>query len=269
MESLDQKHFRQVLKRELARRIHQNPRYSLRSFAKALRVSPGTLSLIFSGQRVPSTKLAQKLTKELDLSPEDRAAFEASLSATHAGRGLKRKNAFAKNSAEAMAPQVDHLQIDLFEIIADWYHYAIMMLLEIQGAHGDARWIAKQLEISPSEAQLALERLLNAGLVKRKKERYTIDSSYLTTADKTLTTPALRRHQRQILEKAIQSLENDPIEVRNMNSLTMAIDPSRLPKAKQMIEEFNQNLCAFLEGGKRSQVYEFGTFLFPLQRKEK
>jgi uncharacterized protein (TIGR02147 family) len=269
MKSAQCEHFKQVLKHELARRIHQNPRYSLRSFAKALRVSPGTLSLIFSGQRVPSTKLAQTLTKALDLSPDDRAAFEASLSASHSRRGLKRKNAFAKNSAMLPATtQVDHLQIDLFEIIADWYHYAIMMLLEIPGARVDARWIAKQLEISPSEAQLAIDRLFAAHLIIRKKDRYTIDSSYLTTADKSVTTPALRRHQRQILEKAIQSLENDPIETRNMNSLTMAIDPSRLPKAKLMIEEFNQKLCAFLEGGKRSQVFEFGTYLFPLQRKE-
>jgi uncharacterized protein (TIGR02147 family) len=144
-----------------------------------------------------------------------------------------------------------------------------MMLLETPGASADARWIAKQLEISPSEAQLAFDRLLAAGLVKRRKDRYTIDSSYLTTADKTVTTPALRRHQRQILEKAIESLENDPIEVRNMNSLTMAIDPTRLVKARLMIEEFNQKLCAFLESGKRTQVYEFGTYLFPLQRKEK
>jgi hypothetical protein len=51
--------------------------------------------------------------------------------------------------------------------------------------------------------------------------------------------------------------------------MTMAIDPEKLSAARQMIREFNQSLCQFLESGKRTRVYNLGVALCPLQVKEK
>ena len=60
-------------------------------------------------------------------------------------------------------------------------------------------------------------------------------------------------------------MENDPIEIRNHSSMTMAIDPAKIDEAKKMIEEFTHRLTEFLESGKRLQVYELNIGLFPLQ----
>jgi hypothetical protein len=68
------------------------------------------------------------------------------------------------------------------------------------------------------------------------------------------------------LEKAVISVEEDPIEARSMTGMTMAIDPAKLPEAKQMITEFNRGLCKFLESGPRKQVYQLGVCLYPLQK---
>ena len=75
-------------------------------------------------------------------------------------------------------------------------------------------------------------------------------------------------HLTQFLEKAVVSLEEDPIEERSITSMTMAIDPEKLPAAKKMIREFNQTLCQFLENGKRKRVYNLGVALYPIQKKE-
>jgi uncharacterized protein (TIGR02147 family) len=82
------------------------------------------------------------------------------------------------------------------------------------------------------------------------------------TADRMLTTAAHRKRQRQILEKSLHALENDPVEQRNHSAMTMAIDPSRLSEAKRRIDEFTQELCKFLETGVRSQVFEMQVSLF-------
>lgn len=82
-----------------------------------------------------------------------------------------------------------------------------------------------------------------------------------------MTHASLKRHQKQVLEKALHSLENDSIEVRSMTSMTMAIDPEMLPKAKIMIETFTNQLCVLLESGSRKQVYEMSVNLFPVQKK--
>ncbi len=88
----------------------------------------------------------------------------------------------------------------------------------------------------------------------------------MRTGDRELTTGAHRRHQKQILEKSIASLENTPIAKRNHTSMTMAIDPALLPEAKRRMEKFTQELCDFLESGKRKQVYEMAVNLFPMSK---
>lgn len=263
--------YSKLLKDELSRRAEKNPHYSLRAFARSLSVSPGSLSLIFSGRRVPSTRLASKLMTSLNLSPEENRRFLQSVAETQRGRKLKRGNSFfnkflPEEIRSEPILEFAELKLDLFQAVSDWYHYAIMMLMETEGAQISPRWIAKELGITPLEARLGLDRLLRLGILRVKGKKLAVGKTYLTTADKDVTSPALKRHQKQILEKAIFSLENDPIEKRSMTSLTMAVDPERVPKAKEMIEEFNQKLCRFLEGGERRLVYQLGVCLFPIQK---
>ncbi len=265
-------HFAEIMKREFSRRVEKNPAYSLRSFARALQISSTTLSLIFSGSRVPSVQVTERLVSALSLSPKEESEFLASLIKVHKRKGVSSRKSyflsrFSEDQVKDRRLNKAELDLKLFQVISDWYHYAIMMLMESEGAKPEPQWIAKQLGISVIEAKTALARLLSLGLLRpRKNGTLSVDASYLTTADKHVTTMALKKHQRQILEKSIQSLENDPIETRNISSLTMSIDPERLPKAKDMIEDFNQKLCAFLEGGNRKQVYQLSVALFPIQK---
>jgi len=52
-----------------------------------------------------------------------------------------------------------------------------------------------------------------------------------------------------------------------MMGMTMAVDPKKLPLAKQRIQEFNRELSSLLETGDRTQVYQFQSCLFPLEIK--
>jgi uncharacterized protein (TIGR02147 family) len=257
--------YRQELQGELARRCERNPRYSVRSFARALSLSPGALSQILAGKRLPSHKLAQRILSSLDFTSAQEDAFLRSLAAAHRDQGLKRlPRTFRKAAPEGA---IRELSVDLFRIIGDWHHYAILEMTFVEGFRGDPQWIAGQLGITVTEAKLAVDRLLDLEFLQIAEDG-TLTKTFgtHTTSDKHLTTPALRRHQRQVLEKAIHSLENDPIETRGMSSMTMAIDPELLPEAKRRIEEFTQELCAFLESGRRKQVYELGIAIYPIQK---
>src|SRR4051812_37048819 len=53
----------------------KNPSFSIRAFAKRLGVSPTTLSLLLSGRRRISPKLAASLVDRLDLSPAEARAL--------------------------------------------------------------------------------------------------------------------------------------------------------------------------------------------------
>ena len=257
--------YQKRLKEELANRCERNPRYSVRAFARALQIDAGALSRILAGKQVPSYKLSKQLMDALDMNQAEQRLFLSSLADVQKARGLERLSPVFAAFDQAF-PEQREFSIDVYRVIADWYHIAIMELTFVEGFQPTARWVAKQLGISAVEAQLALDRLLELGLLEKKGTKVIKSAKQLTTADKHLTTPALRKNQRQLLEKAIDSLENDPIDSRNVSSMTMAIDPSKLPAAKEMIREFNRKLCAFLEDGKKKRVYNLGIALYPLQK---
>ena len=248
----------------MSRRCEKNPRYSLRAFARACEISPGVLSQFLSGKKVPSYKCAQKIMTHLSLTPQAEEKFLDSLASRHQSRGLKRLSPVFKKARTPLEPK--HLDIELFKIIGDWYHYAILMLTYVENFNSSHKWIASQLGITELEAKLATERLLEVGLLEKENNTYVCTESHFTTADKHLTNAALKKHVKQSLEKAIHSVDNDPIDKRSMTYMTMAIDETKMVEAKALVEEFTNRMSALLEGGKRSKVYEFGVYLYPLQK---
>ncbi len=206
----------------------------------------------------------------LELEPAERQLFLDSLLEAQKARGYAQYSSQV-SSLEARTRPTPELGLELFRVVADLHHYAILALTQTEGfreRRADTKAIAAALDISETEAKLAVERLLKLELL-RVNPRGVLEPSQggFTTADKTTTNAALRKHQRQSLEKALHSLENDPIEARSMTSMTMAIDPARLPEAKRLIEDFTQKLSQFLENGQSTSVYQLGIALFPLQKK--
>jgi uncharacterized protein (TIGR02147 family) len=187
------------------------------------------------------------------------------LAKRHQTRGLKRLSP-ALRSIEIEEPR-KLISADAFRVIGDWYHYAILLLAETEGFKADPRWIASRLGVSQIEAKFALQRLQELKLLQKTGGKWRFVDQEITTEDKSLTTPALKRRQKQVLEKAIEALENDPIEKRSMTGMTMAIDPEKIPEAKKLISEFNRKMSKFLECGKKSEVYELQISLFSLQKR--
>jgi uncharacterized protein (TIGR02147 family) len=161
------------------------------------------------------------------------------------------------------------MELDQFSVIADWYHSAILELIAVKGFRSDARWIAKRLGITVSEANTAIERLLNLEMLKRKKSGKLVNAvGSQTTLTKTPhTSQAQRRLQKQVLEMALSALEEIPVEKRSQTSVTMAINKKRLPEALEYIRRFRRDLSQFLEQDlDKDEVYHLGISLYPVTR---
>jgi uncharacterized protein (TIGR02147 family) len=258
--------YRHYLNSEFARRCGTNSSYSLRAYAKALEIDAGTLSRILNNKQVLSYKMAQKIVEKLDLSPHQQKEFFSSI--FHSQQSRKLEKVHKENITEREYKGQD-LSIDYYRVISDWYHIALMEMTFVKGFKPETGYLSQQLGITRTEAKLALQRLVNLGLLTKKNGKLVKTNEKLSTRDRHLTTPALRKNQIQFLEKAIYSLENDPIEIRSNTNMTMAIDSSKIEIAKKMIREFQMTLCNFLESGKRDQVYNMSVALYPLQKKKK
>jgi uncharacterized protein (TIGR02147 family) len=255
----------QFLKQELARRMEKNPSYSMRAFAKALDLNVGVLSSLLSGKRPLTAKTAKALCEKLGVTPNERLEVLRAVAQDKMGEPLE--------NGSVLAGRIE-LDQEVYRAVGDWYHWAILQLVRTRRyrespTHSQPKWMAKKLRITETEAKLAVERLIKLGLLRLgKRGLLERTQERLTTANKSVTTGALRRWQKQIREKAIYSLENDPIESRSMSSITMAIDPAKIERARHLIDEFQEKLAEFLESGPKEKVYQLSVSLFPLQTQE-
>ena len=112
--------YKQFLTSELARRQAKNPRYSLRTFARAIRVSPGNLSRVLSDKAMLSVATVRGICDALGLSgSEQRPLFTPA-----------------------------EIDTNVYDQIADWYHYAILELTFVEDFRSDPKWIARALNLT-------------------------------------------------------------------------------------------------------------------------
>jgi uncharacterized protein (TIGR02147 family) len=114
-----------------------------------------------------------------------------------------------------------------------------------------------------------VETLLRLGLLSRSGSgELTLTGKNFTTTDR-VRSSAVRKGHENNLNLARKSLESDPVDARDFSAITMAIDPARLEEATQLIREFRDRICTFLEGGKKQQVYKLCIQLFPMTADER
>lgn len=243
------KEFKRVLVEAFEERKIKNPRYSLRAFAKQLKLPASTVLELMNTRRSPSKRVAQTICERLFLSPEECAAIMAE-----------------KNQSHLSPENVKMLDMDSFHLISSSLHVGLISLISCDDFQNNIDWMSDRLKTSSRETQNALDRLMRLGLVQQCKTRGIKVISLNIKSSDGLTNLSLRKSHAETLDLAKESLLNDPLEVRNIRSMTMAIDPDLLPEAIQKIKKFQSELCHFLESGKKTEVYRLNINLFPLSK---
>lgn len=232
------KNEREILQNALAERVSVNHRYSLRAFARDIGLSPQQLSNVMNGRRGLSPELAEKIASQINLSELEKTIFLESLKAKFARR--KSERAIAKGKIQSLKAQgeVKGLEIDLFRVISNWYHFAIVELIKISEEKTQkAAHFATKLGITLSETHAALERLERVELITKTKSGWTANQD-ITVTDHALPSEAVRKFHKQILEKSIQALTLQTASERYGSSSTLPIKVKDVARAKKLIQDF-------------------------------
>ena len=244
--------FTKKIKFNLERKIASNPQYSLRSYAKQLGVSPATLSGILNGKRKVTAEILGKIGFAMDMPADEVWNYQRQL--------LGHPHFETKN-------KFNELSQDIFTIISEWHHLTILELMKLGDFQPHFRWISKRLGININQAKMAVERLEKVGILKIEKNGQWIDlmDGFTTHYQKEKTTESRKRYQKQILEKSLQSLQQDDYSLRDHSSTTMAIDKKDILKAKDEIQKFRKKLSRLLEEtNNKNEVYQLQVGFFPL-----
>ncbi len=235
---------------EFLERRSKNTRYSERAFAKSAGLSPGFLKLLFQGKRALSVTKAREVANRLGWTDLKADTFLISV----------RQERLARMGR----PPTDCHEIEHFAEISDWYHFAIVELLKIN-RRISVKEIADRLNISTTEAQFSLRALERHGLIKLQDGMPEAAISYLVP---TMSSSAIRKFHAQMLAKAQASLETQPIQIREVRSLTLAFETRKKAEATAMIKDFMKRFEKRFSSGRPDKVYQLSLAFFSLENEE-
>ena len=254
---------RRLLKNELLRRKKAKPSYSLNAFARDLSISSGFLSQVLTGKKNLSISKAFAISNRLSWPPKKQRLF-LDLVQYEIVSGKGKEVLLADVPKTNLEPaEFSPLEIEKFELISNWYHYAILELCDTEGFKSDHKWIAEKLRVSEREVQDAIDRLIRLKLLNVEKGVF---KKKRNNSIKSVPSSGLRNFHRQHLENAKRSLTTDHFFERDFSGTTVCTSPQQLLKAKRMIQEFRAELTSVLESGPRTHVYHLAVQLFPLSK---
>lgn len=259
--------YRDILKIELAERISANPAYSLRALAKRMGIAPSLLSDVLKGKRGLSSGRAFEVGQALHFDGTKLDQF-VTLVQIEETKSPKRKEELLQklNRAKAISQPQD-LSLDVFRMIYDWYHVAILELTLITDFKMTPLTVAERLGITLVEAESCLQRLLRLELLTTTSDGKIkrVDNHLLTTSQ--IPNSALRNFHAQMLKKAIEALTTQSPEEKFIGSETIAFDKRHLKEANVIIEECFTKLVNLATSKKnKKHVYHLGIQLFRLTK---
>lgn len=262
-----QKYFREphdYLRAELSVRNTRNPQYSLRAYARDLKVGPSTLSEVLAGRYGFSREKALKVGERLHLDPEAKEDFADLFVAKFSRSSTKKQEALLRIQKRRVS-SAGTVTVDAFRAISDWYHMAILELVTLPSFKSEIPWVAKKLGISSLVCEEAINRLLRLNLLRKNDSGKWECTEDFTAIGNNTPSEAIRRFHKQILEKALQALEYQDIESRENSSTIFSIKRSSLPQARADLKKFRQEFASkYTAESPSDSVYCLSIQLFDL-----
>jgi uncharacterized protein (TIGR02147 family) len=260
--------YRDYLREILIEKKKTNPLFSLRSFARTLGIQPAFLSYVLSGKRDLSDEMILQFAERLNLSAPESKIFELLVKLERTkNASLKLKILDSLKILDPNRSEQRDISVDHFMMISEWYHYALFMLLDISDFEWSTANAAKAIGISTFEVESALKRLAALELIEitATQKPKKLEKRILVQTE--VQNDALRKYNTQIFEKAKTALENFAPPTRFNGNETIVLSESQLDEANAIFEEcFNKMIELSHRKTKNKQVYQVGTYLYPLSQ---
>lgn len=209
--------------------------YSLRALSRDLGIAPSTLSEVMSGRKGLSKPMTEKLILALRLSPEESDFFRL-LADPDVRRSEHRIEAAKRALQEVRNRKV--LSLEVFQVVANWYHSAILEGLKKSQWRRDLHSLATLLSLPLETVASAVRRLKRLGLVSGDLQPRKEQNGILRDGP----AQALKSHRRQLLKRATEAHENSDLRAEGFLFAHMTFDSCRWPEALQRLQTFQAEM---------------------------
>ena len=171
-----------------------NPRYSLRAFALLIGVDQSLLSKVLSGKRTISEQMMEKSLIALNI-PMNKI-----------NKILKRNGAHEIH--------YENINEDVFLVLSDWHHFAILELITTADFEHSVEFIAGRFQLSHEVVEDALNRLERLGFLTRNQGEFILTKTNYSWFNRESSTAAKQLYQEKLLYKSLEALKEIPFEIK-------------------------------------------------------
>lgn len=242
----------------VAQKRTSNKRMTLRWIATRMAVSSGQLSEVLRGKRNLTNAFLEKFCSALKLSTDEKNAL---------------RRAFQSSQFSSNATFSSVLSAEQVESLADWKSFALMsffqttLYTEIKKKSSkpteQADAISKKINLPVAEVVRLLAVMNAAKLVCWRDGGW---APVLEDASTGVDIPneALRNGYLEHLNLAAEKINVINVLQRDFSSVTLAMDPKDLDKAKKLLRAFRKDFVKKMEMGSKRAVFQMNIQFFPL-----
>jgi len=226
-------------------------------------MSPSTLSDFLHGKLGLSKERVRFIGQKLNLSNDQQDHFCDLLEVRFARKPEDRKAAKWRVASRLKA-QSSHLPLESLQVIADWYHMAILELIEIDEKYQDPNELAKHLRVPTNRIKHAIERLIKINLLQQEGDRLIVKDSATVAGDETPSS-AIRQMHLQVLALTERAIEEQTFPERDDLSVFFSIRKKDYPDVQRELRRvILDTLNKFSAKDQRDSLYCFNSHLFSI-----
>ncbi len=247
--------YQQILIGELEYRRSRNAGYSLRAYARDLKMSPSSLCEVMNRKKGVSQSKARKLGHRLRLSEDLLEVFVLSARAQHARASVDRESAARELEAIAQKPASEPLRTNT---IVSWVTEAVLKLSERRDLEPDAARYAVLIDVPESSIKFAIRFLTRLGFPDSAPP----SRAFLAFLGKGRR---LNVEREQVIKRACMACEN-PGPTDAFFHEPILLEKKDLKRASRMISQCFEDIKRLERTTARSSLYYVSAQLFGLEK---
>lgn len=231
--------YRDLLKDALEDRKASNPAFSYRMLSEILGLHTSNVFRVLNKESHLPARCQSRAVEFLGLNERSAAYFLLLVGYARERSGKARQEMLEKAMAMRDVNRIDLGEKEL-AYFRDWWVVAVRGVLEMLKGRANPSEIARKLhpEITEEQVKAALDLLLELGLVKKASSgRLLVGEPHLGISQGPEKVKAVRQYQTTALAMAAESLERFPPEIRDVTTLTMAVDQTVFGQVRELLRE--------------------------------
>jgi uncharacterized protein (TIGR02147 family) len=242
--------------------------FSYRYLARRSGVAASLFIAVARGERRISFAIAKKYAVGMELTARETDYLLALVAFERAKTHVQKNDAFSRIVRQRGQSQIKYLDADKYEYFSRWYHCAIREMISLPFFKEDPSWIAHSLQpaISEKQAGRSLKLLQRLLLVHRDENGKLRVTDKAISSEYEMQTLSLRNFSLEMIDRARESLENVPVEKREISGLTMGVSNECIERVKQRIRIFKEEILSMVvdDSNESKSVYQMNFQFFPL-----